>query len=393
MSEHENEAEESLFKLDAETLQNPWPMFARMSAAGPVIPFGRDFFVTSHAACVSFLKDARFGRAAMLREEGTYALPMMFADPPDHTRLRAILNRAFTLRIVNALTPFIEQTTNELLDRVADRESFDVIASVAYKVPIHTICRLIGIPAADHDGIHELSEAHAADMSGDAEDMDAVHERATRLRARWAEYFRRLAEERRVSPREDIISGLVANQEGAEKLTEYELLATLMGILFAGHTTTADAIGTGLFALLSNRDQWELLVREPEHLAGAVEEVLRWEPPIFAYARVSLEDAEIAGVAIPKDVLVMALPGIANRDPAQFAAPDRFDITRKPNNHISFGGGIHFCLGSTLARVQIRTVLNALRERFPNLALKTERPVYRQTFGFRGLTRLDVTRG
>jgi cytochrome P450 len=325
--------------------------------------------------------------------ERTYALPAMFADPPEHTRLRGLLSRAFTLRVVESLIPRITLLTNQLLDRVAGKEPFDVIGSIAYALPIATISHLLGMPSENHEQIHELSEAHAMALSAGAvnDKNREVVERADRLRREWAEYFRKLAEERRTNPGEnDLITELVRTHDSTDKLTEYELLATIIGLLFAGHTTTADAIGNAVLALLTHRDQWELLVREPSHLESAVEETLRWDPPVQVFLRNALEDTEVAGVKIPKGTTVLAMSGAANRDPEQFPDPERFDITRTPNRHIAFGSGIHFCLGTTLARVQIRTVLGALRERFPNLTLRSERPAFRMSMAFRGVTRLEV---
>ncbi len=388
-----------LFRTDVETMQDPYPMFARLREVDPVHRVGtRAVLAARYRDLVAVLKDPRFGRAGIeetirqaqgLGEQRPFVLPMMFTDPPEHTRLRGLLTRAFTLRIVEGLIPQIERVTNELIDRVRGESSFDLIAAVAYKVPISTICHLLGMPADDHERIHELSQAHAASLSSLTQEK-AIFEHAQKLRLEWADYFRALCERRRTEPSNDIISELVRAHEGSDKLTEYELLATIIGLLFAGHTTTADVLGTGVLALLSNRDQWELLVRDPSRLDGAVEEVLRWDPPIQVFARVALEDADIAGVPVPKGVMAMPLAGAANRDPEVFSDPDRFDITRNPNKHISFGSGIHFCMGSTLARVQIKTVLKALAERVPNLRLGEGKPRFRENFAFRGLDRLVV---
>jgi cytochrome P450 len=390
-------------RFDSVTIQNPYPMFARLRAADPVhkTPTGI-FVITRYADLVAVLKDPRFGRAGLeaslqqshgLGDQRMYILPMMFSDPPDHTRLRAVLNRAFTLRVVEALVPQIERVTNELLDRVDARGSFELIEDLAYKLPIVTICHLLGMPEADHDKITALSQAHAEALAtgGVREETKQIIERAHHLRLEWAGYFRALVEERRHAPKNDIVSELVRAQQGTERLSEYELIATLVGLLFAGHTTTTDTLGTGVLHLLSNREQWELFVREPTLLDTAVEEVLRYDPAIQIYVRRALQDAEVAGVAIPNGAFVWPVGAAANRDPAHFPNPERFDITRSPNKHVTFSSGIHFCMGSTLARVQVKTVLGALRRRYPRLALGTEHPTFRPNAFFRGLTRLELT--
>ncbi len=399
-----------LFEFKAQ--QDPYPGLARLRAVDPVHRSPDEIVVTRHADAVAVLRDPRFGKgdteaqiqkAHGLGAERMYILPMMFSDPPDHTRLRSVVNRAFTLRIVEGLKPRIEAVTHQLLDAVAGRESFDLISALAYRVPIVTICHLLGMPEADHARIHLLSEAHAAAMAsgGLRDETREVIQRAHRLRNEWAAYFRDLAEERRKTPGNDIISELVRIHDGTEKLTEYELLATIIGLLFAGHTTTADAIGSTVLTLLRHPEQWSLLVREANRLEGAVEEGLRWEPPIQAFGRVALHDADVAGIHVPKGTDVFVMAGGANRDPEVFTDPERFDITRDPNKHLSFGSGTHFCLGSTLARVQIGIVLDALRSRYPTLALKgkgenesqSEKPLFRRNFFFRGLTSLEVGPG
>ena len=390
-----------LFHFDPATVQNPYPMLARLRAADPIHQFAPGKFVlTRYADVVLVLKDPRFGRAGAAEmvhraqglgeNEHSYLLPMMFADPPEHTRLRGVVHRAFSPRIVDALIPRIERATTELVDQLAGRDTFELHETIAWKLPVYTICYLFGLPPSDHDGIHELGAAHAASLSasGINDENRPIFEKAKRLRATYAEYFRKVCDERRVAPAEDLISALVSKHDHNE-LSDYELIASIMGLLFAGHQTTADSIGTGINALLTHRDQWERLVRDPGLLDTAVEEILRWEPAIQAYRRVALEDADVAGVPIPKGSVVMPMSGAANRDPAQFEDPEQFDIGRNPNKHISFGSGIHFCMGGALARAQIKSVLSKLRERCPNLAFASPTPA-KFRHGFRGLERLDL---
>jgi cytochrome P450 len=387
------------YRFDAETSQSPYAMFAQLRAEDPVhrAPTGA-FILTRHADFLTVHRDTRFGRQgvmpARLDNEPTYVLPMLFCDPPDHTRLRGLVNRAFTLRIVEGLRPHIERTTKELLDAVEKKGSFELISDFAYRLPIMAICMLIGMPVAEQERIHELALAHADSLVADPTTPvgRATLEKAHRLRKEWAGYFQRLAHERQRDPREDIISGLVQARDGADKLTEYELVATCMGLLFAGHTTTTDAIGNGVVALMQNRGEWDRLLREPALIDSAVEEILRFDPPVQSDPRMALADAEIGGVPIPKGSLVLAMNGAANRDPAVFPDPDRFDVGRADNRHVAFGFGIHFCLGGTLAKHQLRIAFEALLRRYPKLRMKTDdaKPTWRMNKIFRGLTKLDL---
>ncbi len=388
---------EALFPADvlrAET--RIYEIYKRLRVEDPVHRLHPNYFIVSrYADFLTVFKDPRFGRRGLLlptfEDVPTYCLPVLFADPPDHTRLRGLITRTFAQQVVERLRPEIEQGAEKLLDAAERKGSFELIRDFAYRLPLTTLCVMMGMPRTDHDRIHELSIAHGQALVANPATPEGREtlKRTNKIQTEWAEYFRRLAEERRRKPEEDICTMLVQARDGADKLSDYELVATLMGLLFAGHSAVCDAIGNGVVALLRHPDQWERLRKDPSLMETAVDETLRYDSAAHASVRMTLEDAEISGVRIPKGAVVAAINGSANRDPAAFPDPDRFDVARKENRHVTFGFGVHRCLGATLAKAQLGISYRTLARRYPKLRMASE-PTWHPNFAFRGLEQLEL---
>jgi cytochrome P450 len=312
---------------------------------------------------------------------------LLFSDPPDHTRLRSLVSDAFTRRAVEDLHPRIEQIANELLDAVPDE--FDLVSQFAYPLPVTVIAELLGVPIADRALFGAWARQLVQIVSVDDPSQDVIDTANETVDAFYG-YFRALASDRKAAPRDDLLSALVAAEIEGEKLTEDELLATCVLLLVAGHETTANLIGNGTLALLQHPDQLRRLRDDPSLAAAAVEELLRYDSPVQATARTTLTDMEIGGKRVGAGERVVLLLGSANRDAAHFDRPERLDVGRTPNVHIGFGGGIHFCLGAPLARLEARAAFAALLRRFPDVTLAGDDVAWRRTYPIRGLEALAV---
>lgn len=312
---------------------------------------------------------------------------MLFRDPPDHTRLRKLVSQAFSVRVIDAMRPFIDRTVDRLLDGFEGRDQVELIGDLAHPLPVVVICEMLGVPAQDQELFTRWSDdlVHTLDpMIG-----PDVIERATESELAFDSYFHTLIADRRRAPRDDLLSALIAAEEEGERLSEEELLRTLILLLVAGHETTMNLISNGTLALLRNRDQLRLLQDDPSMMRGAIEELLRFDAPVQLTGRIPLEDMDFGGKTIRKGQQVVALVGAANRDPAQFEEPDRLDLRRVDVRHVAFGGGIHFCLGATLARTEGQIAIGSLIRRFPKLDLAGEAD-WRDTVTLRGLKRLTI---
>ncbi len=382
---------------------NPYPFYHRLRAEDPVHLSPLGFWVfTRYDDCVMVLRDQRFGRAGFegfleqvygsAVEGDRMPRSMLFRDPPDHTRLRSLVNRAFTPRVVESLRPRIQQIVAELLDRVQDARGMEVIADLAYPLPVTVISEMLGVPEGDRDSIKQWSAdiARSLDAIGLPSDTEIVRHGRTARRA-LGEYFGSLIPERRKHPRADLLSLLIAAEEQGDKLSEGELLATCILLYIAGHETTVNLIGNGLLALLRHPAELQRLRDGPGLIPSAVEELLRYDGPVQRTSRFAHADVEIGDRKIAKGAMVVTLIGAANRDPAQFPDPDRLDVTRPDNRHIAFGFGIHFCLGAPLARLEGQIALGALLQRAPKLALAIENPEWRESQVLRGLKALPVS--
>ncbi|HET7342632.1 MAG TPA: cytochrome P450 [Methylomirabilota bacterium] len=386
--------------MDPEFIADPYPMYRRLRDEDPVHHNPLGFWVlTRYEDVLATLRDPRAIKepiAAFVAARYGAAVPatgfsMLDRDPPDHTRLRGLVSKAFTPKMIERLRPEVQAIVDDLLDRAEGAGHMDLIGQFAYPIPVTVICRMLGVPVADHERFRQWSLDIARGLDAIMLPPDSeVARRSVASRHAITDYFRVLIAERRVAPRADLLSDLIAAEEAGDRLSEQELLATCILLLIAGHETTVNLIGNGMLALLRHPDQLALLRRRPELIGTAVEELLRFDGPVQRTARIPSEDITIGGRTIPRGELVMPFIGAADRDPAQFPDPDRLDITRSDNRHVAFGLGIHFCLGAPLARVEGQIAIATLLRRLPRLALATERPAFRPSVTLRGLESLPV---
>lgn len=393
----------------AGSLENPYPIYSVIRTVRPVLEVPVPnyagpgvWMLTRYRDVHSVLRDPRFSVERMraplmrdnldrmpefLRQSATGMRSMLIMDPPDHTRVRKLVNQAFTPKRVAALRGHIEVIVRELVDEAQAKGSFDLIHDVAEPLPAIVIAELLGVPAEDHRQFRQWSSAMINGFASPGAEARATGAEAAR---QIFDYLADIIAARRRAPREDLISAMIAAQEERDALTDAELLATGNLLLLAGHETTTNLIGNGTLALLREPDQWKRLGKEPALLPTAIEELLRYDGPVQATVRVALEDVAIDDQVIPEGSLVLVSIGSANHDPDTFENPDQLDLARVPNPHLAFGFGTHFCLGAPLARLEARLAFDALTQRFPGLSLMNDRPVYRTNPVLRGLTSLDV---
>ena len=315
-------------------------------------------------------------------------------DPPDHTRLRRLVHMAFTPAVVADIRPRIQRIVDGLVDRAETGKRIDVIADLAYPLPVTVVCEWLGIPARDRDQFTTWVEDIVAFIDGSELELANVAEQSLRSLLELTEYFDEIVQERQRHPREDLISALVAIEEEGDRLSADELFAMCVQMLVGGHDTTTGLIGNGLLALLQHPAELEKLQADPSLIGTAVEEFLRFESPGPRDTRLVLEDLEIGGQPIREGQAVVLMLGAANRDPAQFPDPDRLDICRRPNKHVAFGWGIHFCLGAPLARLMGEIALNTILRRLPKIRFAdkefSHNPPWREAVGLRMLKSLPV---
>lgn len=311
------------------------------------------------------------------------------ADPPDHTRLRALINKAFVPRLIENMRPRIEAQVDRLIDAVEARGGMDLIADFAYPLPASIIAEMLGVPADDHHRFKRWTDDLVAFM-GTARAQPETTARAADAVRGLSNYVRGIIVDHRANPRDDLISGLINAHEQANRLTEDEIVGVCSGLFIAGHETTTNLIGNGMLALLRNRDQIERLRQNPDLIVTAVEELLRYDSPVQRSWGVAVADIDMGGKRIQPGELVLKMLGAANRDARQFPEPDRLDITRKENRHLGFGYGFHFCLGAPLARVEGQIAINALLRRLPLLDLASPSVEWHPNIAFRGLKSLPV---
>ncbi len=391
---------------DPRFLSDPYPFYRLLRERAPVWRSPTGLWVLSrHSDIAAVLKDSRFGHdfegklsdpreRSDLLEEPVFRglrLSMLVRDPPDHTRLRGLVAKAFTARRLEAMRPRIAALVEALLDAVEPRGAMDAIADFARPLPVLVICDLLGIPEADRPrflGGYRVSGRALDPTPMTREELDEVNAIAVRNRG----YFEDLFERRRDADGDDLISALLhVRDEHDGRLTHDELAANI-GLLFgAGHETTTHLIGNGLLALHRNPDEWRKLVAEPALAGNAVEELLRFDSSVQLTSRKAFEDVTLDGTILRRGESVMCLLGAANRDPEIYADPEKLDITRAGVRAISFGGGIHHCLGAQLARIEGEIVFRRLAQRLPKLALEDkEHPTWKPTITLRGLTRLPA---
>lgn len=316
---------------------------------------------------------------------------LAFNDPPSHTRLRRLIAVALTPRAVAGLTVHIEEICRELVDGLRERDvkQFDVIAEYSYPLPVTIISELLGIPSSDHARIRDWSAA-AMLVVFMALETDSRHDRAEAALTELAEYLRHIVEKRRANPQDDLITALVRAEAERDALSNEEIIATITLLLFGGHETTSNLIANGMLALLQNPDQLQMLRADPDLMPSAVEEFLRYDGPIRGFLRWIKEDATIGGVALRAGERAFVVVDGANRDPKMFDRPEVLDISRVPNRHVEFGHGIHHCLGAPLARIEAPIAFRTLLDRFPQLELSNDRPIWSPALLSRNMHSLNV---
>ena len=316
----------------------------------------------------------------------------LFRDPPDHTRLRGLVSKAFTPKVVESLRERTQQVVDELLDAAIAAERIDLVREFAQPLPVRIICDLLGVPVEDQDRFRVWSGALARGLDPDFLLPPEVIAARNDGVLQFAQYFFELLAERRRKPGDDLLSGMVQAEEGGQVLSEEELLSTCMLLLVAGHETTVNLIAGGALSLLQNPDQFERFRTDPGVARSGVEEMVRFVSPVQLTGRALVEDCQFGGVELEAGDFVVLLIASANHDPAQFEDPERFDVTRTPNNHLGFGFGIHHCLGAPLARMEGQVALTSLVRRAPDLAM-TGDVTYKTNVVLRGMNELPVSMG
>lgn len=388
---------------------NPYPLYKRLREADPVhrshAIFGWVLF--RHADCNELLRDPRFSaddrnfvgfqRQQAINVADGLADPdvedepvMLRRDPPDHTRLRGLVNKAFTPRAIEMLRSRVEEIADELLADLAKRREFDLIADFAVPLPVTIIAEMLGVPTKDRALFKVWSDHLVGFLDPQASPGAAVLRRTA---DEFFAYMSNIAAERRRQPADDLMTALVQAEEQGRRLSEQELHGTLALLLAAGNETTTNLIGNGMLALLQHPEQLERLRAEPHLIDSAVEELLRWDSPVQFTMRIPTGDLEFRGHEFKKGQAVIAVLGSANRDAAVFADPDRLDVGRKDNRHLSFGYGIHFCLGAQLARIEAQIAFRELLRRMPRLRMPEYKPRWRRLTFLRGLHRLPLESG
>jgi cytochrome P450 len=393
--------------LSPEFIRDPYPHYERLRTADPMhlTTFG-SFVASRHAEASLVLRDKRFGKDYVERSIRRYGPKimeepafrsmrhwMLQQDPPDHTRLRGLVVKAFTARRVEDMRPRIQQIVDQTLDAIAGQGRMDLIEDFAFRLPVTIICDMLGIPE-DHREVFYKSSRDGGRLLDPVplspEEIAAANASNTMAQM----YFHQLFELRRKNPGDDLTTQLVHAEEDGSKLSNEELTANIILLFGAGHETTVNLIGNGLLALHRNPDQLALLKANPALITNAIEEFLRYDSSVQLTGRVALEDIDdLGGKKIPKGESVLCLLGSANRDPAVYPdRPDRLDITRPNVRPLSFGGGIHFCLGAQLARIEAEVAISSLLRRLPDLRLdNAENPEWRPTFVLRGLKTLPAS--
>jgi len=389
-------------------VSDPYPLYRWLREHEPVRkdPLAPVWVLTRYDDVMEMLRDPRYRKDTfaierlpeLVREQLDVetdearveigAVSMLFLDPPRHTRVRAAFSRAFTPASLAQLRPRIELIASKRIERVAASGQMDVIADLAYPLPVIVIAELLGFPPEDYPRIKKWSDDFAASLSLNA--TSAQQTQAGKSREEIREYFDEVVVQLKKKPQDTLLSRLLESEDDSEGLNREEIFSNCVLLLSAGHETTTNLIGNGMLALLRDRDQWELLARQPELIESAVDELLRFDSPVQWTSRVSGEGIKVGGQTIPSGEIVLGCVGAANRDPTKFIEPDRLDIRRTDNKHLSFGTGIHFCIGAALARMEAQIAIGQLAQRFPRMELAEKKVNWLKGLTFRGVTRLPV---
>jgi cytochrome P450 len=389
--------------FDPVTRADPYPIYRRLREEDPIHRSPLGIWILSRYGDIEpLLRDPRFSND--VRNASSLPLAtadniearlerrakvMLFVDPPDHTRLRGLVNKAFTPRVVEQLRSRVHEIVDDLLGRAEAKGSMDLIADLSYPLPVIVIAEMLGVPPEDRDVFHGWSGdlARSLDPLLPAELIDTIERSADAF----TEYFLKLIAERRARPGDDLLSALVAAEQAGDRLSEEELVSTCILILVAGHETTMNLIGNGMLALLRQPDQLSRLRADPSLVPNAVEELLRYDGTVQLTGRTAKADVDLEGRRVAAGEICILLLGSANRDPERFADPERVDVTRTDIKHLAFGAGAHYCLGAPLARVEAQIAFTEMFRRLPDtLRLAIDEPEWRENIVLRGLKSLPL---
>lgn len=390
-----------------EHLENPYALYHQMRELDPVCWDERanSWVLTRYADVAVALRDSRYTVRGFMSDTSwipeemrprlepplrAVSRQMLFQDPPDHTRLRGLVAKAFTPRMIDSLRPVIQQIANDLLDQAEAKGQMEVIQDFAFPLPAIIIATMLGVPPEDREQFNRWSSYFGRLLDGGDFTLEGIFEAVSEV-SDFLDYFRAIIRTRRTSSKDDLLQAMINAEEQGDTLSEEELLGNCILILAAGHGTTTHLIGNGTLALLRHPDQLQLLQEQPALLPGAVAELLRYDSPVQMTSRRTKEALQIGGKQVNAGQEVIMLLGAANHDPEQFADPDRLMLPRTENRHLSFGLGVHFCLGAPLARVEGEIAFGTLFNRFPHLRLATDTVEWQPSIVFRGLTQLPVS--
>ncbi len=388
---------------------NPYPTYHRLRESEPVHRYfvGGDWIVTRYADVKAVLKSGCVrtdDRPKSIQERNKYLQDkeknlntlayttsrfLFYMNPPDHTRLRALVGKGFSPVVVERMRPHIQEIVDELLDKVRHKGSMDIVADLASPLSVSVISRLLGIPKEAQQQLHQWTNvlSRILDPLVSLEEYEAMNKATEEIQ----EYLRTLIAEREKTPQEDLISNLIAAKEQNDRLSQKEILAVCTLLFGAGEETTGNTIGNGMLALLQHPNQMELLKREPTMIQSAVEEIIRYDSAIQMLTRIATDNLEIGNQTIKAGEKIVLCLGAANRDPAQFPEPDQLNINRNPNHHVAFADSIHYCLGAALARVEAQIAINTLIQQFPDLKLASNQMEWRHSIVLRGLKALPIS--
>ena len=396
--------------LDPRLRTNPYEVYRELREAAPVFwqPLMQTWVLTRYDDNLTVLRDhASFSsertraKNALVQQMESYRLSsgplgttptMLSIDPPAHTRMRHLVNKAFTPRVIERIRPHIAEIADQLLDALPEPGALDVVSDLAIPLPMIVIAEVLGVPLSDRERFKSWSTDVANSLGGPFQAPEVL-ERARLSSIEIADYFREQIAQRRKAPREDLLSALCAAEEQGDLLSEDELIATCILLLVAGNETTTNLIGNGMLALLNNPEERRRLEADPSLIENAVDEMLRYEGSVQMTSRIAGHDLEFRGQRFEEGQVVLLLLAAANRDPAQFPDPDRFDVARRPNRHLAFGQGIHYCLGAPLAVAEAQIAFQRLLRRLPEPEAAFEAPEWGQSFILRGLKHLPVRSG
>ena len=381
---------------------DPYPYYhwLRSNDAVHFSEFMQGWVLTRHADAVAYLKDRRFSRSSYLQkmrekfgaDQPIFAFQaheLAFTDPPEHTWMKNVFGKAFSPAAIARMRPATEAIVRARLDALKGHSEIDIVADVAYPIPADVIAAMLGAPAEDWEKLRELVDGIV--VSRGIVRTPRMMEEGSRSVRRFNDYFIGLLEERRRKPTDDLLSAILVAEESGRKLSDEQVLSMVETLFAAGHATTRSLIANGMLVLLRHPAELKKLRENPTLIASAVEEMLRYESPTQAPSpQAAMEDVELGGKTIRKGEIVTVLFGAANRDPARFPDPDRFDVERADNEHLAFSMGIHYCLGASLARLEAQTAITAIVARYPKIELSGADPEWRPMGRFRGLQALTV---